>query len=857
MKLKVLLRLALRELTRSWRFGLFFIFNLSLGLTGFVSLQAFNEALETQIKLNAKSILSADISVSARRELTADEQNKMRAAFPAGSEESKIYEFFAMLGSEKGSRLVLVRAIDQFYPFYGEVFLESGTAIRTSSKKDILSSRNAWIYPELRAQLGLTVGDKIKLGNLGLKISDIVKSDSTQTFRAASMAPRIFIDRSLLPESGLLQYGSTFSLAYLFRLPVAGEKDLTRESSLKENLYSALPDPQISIDTPASAGEDAGRQLGYLSDYLGLVSIIALFMSALGAAYIYRLFLSTRMKEIAILRTLGLQSSEAVAVYILQASMLGFLATLPTLAFSHLVLPWLSKLLSSFTPFSLRPHVTLDAFLICLVMAVFGSFVVSLPFLTKIFDLKAARLFSEEKFSVGEGRKRFWPFLPSLFLFYFLSVHQAHSWKIGSVFAVSMVAVIFMLSLIGYLTVRLAGVFNKFHTWFFKFSFISLSRRAAASLAVFVALGLGALLINILPQLKNSLQAEFQIGTRSKIPSLFMFDIQDEQVSGVQKVLENNNVKPLGLSPLVRARILKVNGQDYERKIETQGFKTREEEREARFRNRGVNLSYRSDLSETESIVEGRPFSGVFDSSKQQRAELSVEYRFAERMGLRLGDILVFDVQGVEVEGELINLRKVKWTSFQPNFFILVQEGVLNEAPKTFIAAIPFLDEEKRNTLQNAIAKEFSNISVVDVVRTVNEVLKTAEKMSWSLELMAVLALLTGYIVLFSIVRSQIKLRRWELNMLKILGASWGEVASFILSEFAFLSFLSALAGALLSIIVSFSLNKFIFEGEFTLSWFQPLISVVIITTLSLVISFFASLDIVKESALSILREEK
>lgn len=848
----MLFRLAFRELLRSWRFGLFFIFNLSLGLTGFVSLQAFNTALESQIKANAKSILSADMAVAARRELTEDEQKKMQAVLPAGTQESKIYEFFAMISSKKGSRLVLVKAIDKAYPFYGELVLRSGKVIQQDSEKEILSAPKAWIYPELKSQLGLDVGDDIKVGNLDLQISDLVEKDATQTFRAMSLAPRIFINRDLLPQSGLMQYGSTFSLAYLFKVPAN-----TQEDVLQENLYKALQDPAISVETPSSAGEDSGRQLGYLSDYLGLVSIVALFMSALGAAYIYRLFLSTRMKEIAILRTLGLQSGQAVGVYILQASLLGLLSTLPTLLFSNLVLPLLSKLLASFTPFNLQPHVNLGAFLVCLLMAVFGSFVVSLPFLIKIFDLKAAKLFSEEKFSVGEGQRRLWPFLPCLVLFYFLSVYQAHSWQIGSIFVGAMVAVIVVLLLIGYLTVKVAGMIKGFRRWFLKFSFLSLSRRAGASLAIFVALGLGALLINILPQLKNSLQAEFQVEGRTKIPSLFMFDIQDEQLPGVEKILEQNHVKPLGLSPLVRARILKVNGQDYERKVETQGFKTREEERDARFRNRGVNLSYRHDLSGTENIVEGRPFTGVYNPEKKSRAELSVEYRFAERMGFKLGDTLVFDVQGVEVDGEIINLRKVKWTSFQPNFFILVQDGVLNEAPKTFIAAIPSLGDEKRVELQNAIAKEFSNISVVDVVRTVDEVLKMGERMSWSLELMAALALLTGYIVLFSIVRSQIKLRRWELNMLKILGASWGEVASFILAEFAFLAFLAALTGALLSIVVSFSLNMFIFDSEFKLSWLQPMVSVIIITGLSLLISFLASLDIVRESALGILREEK
>ena len=848
----MLLRLAIRELLRSWRFGLFFVFNLSLGLTGFVSLQAFNGSVQNELKKNAKSILSADLAVSARRELTDAEAKLMNEALPAGTKQGRIYEFFAMMNSAKGSRLVMVKAIDASYPFYGSLLLHSGVRIEAGSAKEIINNHQAWIYPELQSQVGLQVGDEIQLGKLNLKVADVVDKDETQTFRGASIAPRIYVNVALLPESGLIQLGSTFSQATLFKLPENVDGNL-----IKDQMYQKLTDAQISVDTPQSAGEDSGRQLGYLSDYLGLVAIVALFMSALGAAYIYRMFLSSRMKEIAILRSLGLQSLQAVGVYVLQASLLGLLATVPTVLLSEIVLPLLTKLLGSFTPFDLQPSVTWETWLLCLMMAVFGSFVISLPFLMKIYDLKAAKLFSEEKFSIGESQVRLWSYLPGLLMFYGLSVHQSHSWKTGSIFAGAMIVVITILVLMGYVTLKFAGVLKGLNRWYLKFSFLGLSRRAGASLAVFVALGLGALLVNILPQLKNTLQAEFTIEKGSEIPSLFMFDIQDEQLQGVQDVLTSHQVKTLGVSPLVRARILKVNGQDYERKIEAQGFKTREEEREARFRNRGMNLSYRDQLSASEEITKGRPMGAAFDPSTQKYADLSVEERFAERMGLKLNDILVFDVQGVEVEGQVVNLRKVKWTSFQPNFFVLVQSGVLNEAPKTFIAAIPMLSEAKRNEVQNALASKFANVSVVDVVRVVNEILKTAEKMSWSLELMAYLALVTGYIVLFSIVRSQIKQRRWEMNMLKILGASHREVAGFILAEFSFLAFVSSFLGAFLSVGVSYGLNRYLFEGGFQFSFIQPLLSVLIITGISLLIAFLASADIVKESALSILREEK
>lgn len=246
----MLLRLAVRELLRSWHFGVFFIFNLSLGLTGFVALQAFNGALNEEIKTNAKSILSADLAVSARRELTDSEVVAMRSALPAGSAEGKTYEFFAMLSSGKGSRLVLVKAIDQSYPFYGQLELESKKNICAGDEKEILKTKTAWIYPELRAQLGLVPGDEVQLGQLKLQIADVIEKDVTQTFRMASLAPRIFINRDLLQESGLIQFGSTFTIAYLFKLP-----EQTDISSLRDNLYAKITDPQVRVDTPESAGD--------------------------------------------------------------------------------------------------------------------------------------------------------------------------------------------------------------------------------------------------------------------------------------------------------------------------------------------------------------------------------------------------------------------------------------------------------------------------------------------------------------------------------------------------------------------------------------------------------------------------
>src|SRR5690606_37392260 len=133
-------------------------------------------------------------------------------------------------------------------------------------------------------------------------------------------------------------------------------------------------------------------------------------------------------------------------------------------------------------------------------------------------------------------------------------------------------------------------------------------------------------LINLLPQLKNSLQKEFEVST--KTPSLFMFDIQDEQIGPVTDFFKKQSIELQHSSPMIRSRLLKVNGENYERTVSDQTFKTREEEQEVRSRNRGINLSYRAELSESEKLVKGRFFEGPYDSSSSEPFEVSLEQRY-------------------------------------------------------------------------------------------------------------------------------------------------------------------------------------------------------------------------------------
>lgn len=846
----MILKWAYRELRNNIRFSLFFVFNLTLGLTGFLCLDAFKSSLDSTLKQNAKSFLSADYSVSARRKLTDTEIVRMREVAPKGAVESRLWEFFSMVATDEGSRLVQVKAIDDNYPFYGYLTLGSGKKINYESDAEVVKEKLAWVYPELLIQLKVKVGDEITLGNQKYKIADTIVDDSTQTFRLASLAPKVYVGLEMMKESSLVTLGTTMTEAFLFKLNNDQELE-TVIAGLKEK----ITDPAVRFNTPTEASEDTGRLLNYLSDYLGLVSLVALFLAALGSAYLYRSYIFSKFRSVAIFNSLGLSKKKAQRIYILQLMMLGALSSLLSLGAGYLTLPILKELLLQVAPLEIPLSLSGKTVLLAFAMGTLGSLFICFPFLKPMERLNTSQLLLEDSEISHQSRwKDYLLFIPAGLAYYGLALWQAKSFVVGSLFISIFIGSLFILLAVGYLFIWALALLKDSKPWFLRHALLSLSRRKVSSLAVVVALGLGSLLINILPQLKVSLQAELESPKNVKLPSLFLFDIQDEQLQPLKELLAKEQIELSNASPMIRARILKVNDSNYERAVDDQSFKTREEENEARFRNRGVNLSYRENLSESEKLEEGRPFSGMFDEASGKPVELSVESRFAERMGLKLDDKITFDVQGVDLIGQIVNLRSVKWNSFQPNFFVMLQPGALDGAPKTWLAAIPKISEERVQDLQNKVIKILPNVSIIDVARTVKRIFEFSEQMSWSLELMAALALIAGFVVLYSMASHQVRGRRWDLNMMKILGSSPGKTQKFLLYEFGLLGFVSGFFGMCLSLLVSFVISVVMFEGTYSFDIKSPLYSLVGVTVVSLLVAYASSRSVVREKPLAILQ---
>ena len=763
------------------------------------------------------------------------------------------------------SRLTRIVAIDDAFPLYGRIEFEkesspSPDAPRLSgsppdpgtiiSRSGVLSASGppsinsstptAWISRDLALVLKVKKGDYLDIGTLKFKIGAIVTATPAGAATALELAPVIHIGISRLKETGLMGFGSRIRYGRYYRLPPG--TDISKTTKILRHELSALfeGEPRINVYNSEDVNRNLGRVFGYFTGYLGLVAIVALFLAGIGAAYLFRGYLNERFKEMAVLMSLGASRMQTYLLFLCQVMMLGMGATLVSVIFSFGVLPLFPQVMKGLVPPDFKTVINPGSLGLAVFLGLLGSLIFCLPVFARIRDLKPVMLlqgFNPSHLfptSGGMSRKagpvkipnkkqclRWFSFTPGLLSFWVLAMTQTRSIERGTLFLAGFMAVFGFMAFIGRGLLALAKQGSRTHRVLLKIALRNLFRHKHASVSCFVTIAMGAFLINVIPQVKNGIQDEISQPHGLTIPGFFLFDIQPEQLFQLEKFLAARQLELTNASPLVQGRITTVNGKGFYKRLDEkkstlftrlQGKREKETTLRGRFRRRSFIFSWRDKLDASETIIKGTALNSTpWHFENNLPFEISLEEGFARRFNLKIGDVMEFDVQGIPLKGRVVNLRKVRWNSFQPNFFILFQKGVIDDAPRTFLASIPQMPASEKMPLQNALIRQFPNISILDVNQTVAQLMDITQRLTLSINFMAWLAILAGLVVLYSIVRHETRTRDWEINLLKVLGAGFTDIRQIILFEFGILGTVAALFGILLSLGVSYGISWFFF----------------------------------------------
>jgi putative ABC transport system permease protein len=394
----ILLKYAIRELKNHWRFTLTFVLNLSIGLIGYLALTGFQDSLSNFLSERSLTLLGADISASARRPFSDEEVLKMQNVLGSENQTSKGLSLYTMAKGPARSRLISLKVFDEKFPFYGEIKLEDGKVYTSQDSKIFHGEdpktnggrRKVWIFPELQAQLGIKVGQSLKIGEAEFEVSGVVISDSTEVSSAASLAPKVYMSLFDIEKTGLLGFGSSASHLLFFKIP---DRDLAAKKV--EEIYQILDDPSVRVQDYKSASQQVNRGLGYLTDYLGLVVLVGLSLAAVGAGFLFQSFLSRRLKEIAILRSLGLSANKSVVIFGIEIVLMGLLSVLPAIVFTQLVFPLISEWIQELFSFPLKVSLSLGSVVTVACVATLGSLLICLPQLMALKALKPKDIFED------------------------------------------------------------------------------------------------------------------------------------------------------------------------------------------------------------------------------------------------------------------------------------------------------------------------------------------------------------------------------------------------------------------------------------------------------------------------------
>lgn len=812
-----------KELKKYPLFFFLLFFTVFLGTIGLVGISFVSGKIQEKLQSSANELLTSDLSVSARRELTKEEKSiQDRILGQYHHDHYEVIDLYSMVSheSKKNSRLVEIRSTERGFPFYGEVNVREG----------VFDPDKLYVSQDLAEQWEIATGEVLKVGDLSMKISGIVVSDSSMGQRGFSLAPRIYFPLAKLPFTGLVRPGTTGNFSHHFKFQSSSEESTKEVKSL---LQKSIKDSSVKVTLPRDSSDQTARVFNTLTNFMALSALVGLLLSLVGIFYLYQSHLHARLRDLSLLHLFGISKLGLASGIIFQFTMVFFFTSILEL---FLIIPLyrtFAPALSENLGLELGSSVSLMAMVKDLPLLYLLSVLILAPLIFGLLRTKMGAQLKSQKISLGQFRYYdFFPFAVSLWLF---SSYLARSLRTGTLFF-SSIALVFVLSTV---LVRSGQWLLKKWIRGKRLSLPTIESGVALRGVVrsghkltlsFLSLAMGSALVSLILQLDWMILKEFS--TVDKKPSLFIFDIQEEQLAPLLETAKDNGSPLEFVTPMIRARLEKLNGKKFVRKKRDLDFRAREEEGEDRLRNNGLNLTYRSYLTDAERIIDGEPF--PVSSDEERLPYISIEKRWSERMGVSIGDRLTFDVQGVEFDGIVRNIKEVKWTSFYPNFFVTIEPGAIDAAPKTFLAIVPPMGKEKKLSLQRLSVEKFPNVSFIDVEEIVKKLSSLFTKSRKAIELMSWLSLTVGLIILYGLSHDQVYRRYYDLALLKTLGLSPWRLRLNLLHEFGSVFFSAMCLGLFLGWFIAQLIGREAFKLSFSIHWGRILGPAFLLTVLCL-----------------------
>lgn len=842
------LRTLIRESRGSRARLVFFVACLSVGVSAVVAVAGLSASLDEGIRTEARQLLAADLAIEGNRPLPPGFD--LARAGLAGARRTDIKETVTIVaappaaaGRPGPSQLVELKVIDGDYPFYGTLDLRPRRPLR-----DLLRPDTAVVAAELLSRLGLRLGDTLRIGGRPFRIAGVVLSEPDRVSVSMTLGPRVFLSSEGFSGAGLGGRGSRIGYRTLIKLPEGFPGD--RVLAVRDRLRDALPEPNpFRVETYRDAQPALRESVARIEKFLGLVALLSLFVGGIGVAQSVRAWLAGRLDSIAVLKCLGLRPREIFPLYLGQTALLGLAGSLVGIAIGAAVQLALPSLFPDLIPAELIRPWQPRALLRGLALGVGVAVLFSLPPLSAVLRVPPSRVLRRDAEPLPTHR---WAGALTLAALaagvWGMASIQARSWDLGGRFALGVAVATVALTTVALLVSRTVGRLPRDFArrpWV-RNGLAALARPGAATVSSVVALGLGVLVVLAMSLVERRLTRELSAEIPSDAPSAFMIDIQPAQWPGVEALLRANGASKIESVPVIMARLSAIDG----RTVEELARSTPRERGGRRWAlTREQRLTYMRDLPEDNVVTAGSLW------SDPESAEVSIEQEFADDLGLKLGSVLRFDIQGVPVEMKVTSLRTVDWTTFGINFFLIVEPGVLENAPQQRLAAFQ-VAKGREQRIQDLLAASYPNVTLLRIREILEKIVRVMDRIGLGIRFLGGFTVLAGIAILAGAVSAGSARRGREVALLKTLGMTRAGVVATFAIEYLLIGLVAGAIGTIAGNALAWGVTTRGFE----LSWsFEPAMAAVAVlasVVLTVVAGLAASFRALERRPIEVLRSE-
>ncbi|ABX34655.1 protein of unknown function DUF214 [Delftia acidovorans SPH-1] len=810
-----------------------------LAVAALSSVGFFADRLQAGLQRDARQLLGGDVVVVGDNPTAPAFAERARAEGLQALETSSFPTMARASDAQGGmSRLVALKSVPEGYPLRGSLRVADAPGAADRATREIPARGEAWVDAPLLESLGIGVGDMLLLGDAQLRVARIISIEPDRGAGFMNFAPRVMITSADLAATGLVQPASRIT----YRLAVAGAGDGSESAVQRYRIWAEQQAKAPGVHGVRVESLDSGRPemrqtLDRAEKFLSLVALLAALLSAVAVALAARGFANSHLDASAMLRVLGQSQRRIAGAYTVEFVLVGLASSAAGVllgwAIHHVFVLLLAGLVETALP---APGLWPAAFGVGMGLTLLLAFglppVLQLarvpPLRVMRRDLGALKPASVVVLAVGVAG------------FAALLLAASRDIKLGLIAVGGFAVAVLLFAALGWLAVQVLRrlVHESTAPRWLVLATRQIAARPAYAVVQISSLAVGLLALMLLVLLRTDLIGSWRQATPANAPNRFVINVQPEQADGFRAALDKAGVTSYDWFPMIRGRLVTVNGKP----VSPDDFS---EDRAKRLVDREFNLSTTAQAPAHNLITAGTWTPGA-------KGEISVEDGIAETLGLKLGDTLGFDVGGVPSEARITSLRKVDWGSMRANFFVIYSVDHLDDVAVSYLAAYRAPDVAG---FDNALVREFPNITNVDLSTTLAQVQRVLDQVIRAVEFLFGFTLAAGLVVLFAAVTATREERAREYAIMRAVGAQARLLAQVQRAELAGVGLLAGFLASCAAGAVGWALARWVFEFNWTVPWWAPLAGAVAGALLAWMAGWWALREVLRRPVMDTLRQ--